>query len=197
MNPAGISLRNIPRHAFWDDPLKYLFYRRNLTPLPESLEQRPELTMELWRPRMTHPIPPEGSVVPFGIWSLFHYLRIFSTREYAVLLMRQEGRVVGRACIIPAHFNFPFMKSGDLQVAGIWTDPALRRGGLGFRAVQEITRRLEDPHRVLWYMVREENAPSIRLAEKAHFQLCGRGERKRWLGLIPLGYFRVTDWCQS
>jgi len=172
--------------------LSYLFYRRKLTPLLNPPEPRPDLTVELWRPSLAQPLPPDLPVFPFGIWSLFHYFRVFATRDYAVLLIRQRGRLVNRACLFPAHFKFPFMRRGDLQVAGVWTEPSCRGEGLGLLAVHELLLRCAQADRVLWYMVREKNLPSIRLAEKAQFTFWGYGERKPWLGLEGLGRFHVT-----
>jgi RimJ/RimL family protein N-acetyltransferase len=119
-------------------------------------------------------------------------LRVFATRDYAILLIFQGERVVHRTCLLPAHFRFPFMGPGDLQAAGIWTAPEHRGTGLGQVALEAILQRLEDPARTLWYMVRADNHASIRLAQKAGFQLWGRGLKRARLGLGPLGRFDIT-----
>jgi RimJ/RimL family protein N-acetyltransferase len=172
--------------------LKYLFFKRNISPMPDPLERPADLSVELWRPRPAQPLSPVLPVFPFGAWSLLHLLGVFATREYAVLLIRQGGRVVNRLCLFPAYYRFPFMAAGDLQLAGLWTDPEYRGQGLGYLAVQEALRRLANPERVLWYLAREGNTPSIRLAEKARFRLAGFGERQDALGLRVLGRFQMT-----
>lgn len=173
--------------------MSYLFYRRKHTPDRHPVEPRPDLTVELWRPRLTQPLVPDLPWYPFGIWTLLHALRVFATRDYAVLLIRQGGRLVNRTCILPPHCKFPFMQPGELQVAGLWTDPARRGEGLGLLGVQEALRRLGGEERVFWYLVKEDNRPSILLAEKLGFQLWGRGERKPWLGLRAVGRFHLTE----
>jgi RimJ/RimL family protein N-acetyltransferase len=158
--------------------LNYLFFHRTLTPLPIAREWPSDLTLELWRPTLAQPLPPDLPLFPFGVWSAFHFLKVFSAPDYAVLLIRQGERLVNRTCIFPPHFKFPFMRPEELQLAGLWTDPTQRGRGLGFLAVQEVFRRLGDPRRSLWYLAREGNRPSIRLAEKAGFQFRGMGARK-------------------
>lgn len=158
--------------------MKYLFFHRTLTPVPHPREWPSDLTLELWRPTLAQPLPPDLPLFPFCVWSAFHFLKVFPSPDYAVLLIRQGERLVNRTCLFPPHFKFPFMVPGELQLAGLWTDPAYRGRGLGLLAVQEVCRLLADPKRSLWYLAREGNEASIRVAEKAGFQFLGIGERK-------------------
>lgn len=170
--------------------MSYLCFRRTLAPAGPALDLPPGLALNLWRPSWRQPLPLGLPWFPYGGWTLFHALGLFASRDYAVLQLWQGQRLVSHLCALPANFKFPFMRPGDLQVALLWTDPALRGGGLGLLLVGELLRRLQAPGRLVWYLAREDNLPSIRLAEKAAFHLWGRGERQPWLGL--LGRFQVS-----
>jgi RimJ/RimL family protein N-acetyltransferase len=120
-------------------------------------------------------------------------LRLFRSRDYAIVLIHEGDTLVHRTCLLPAHFRFPFMKPGELQTAGIWTRPDKRGLGLGLMAMRAVFQRLEDPGRTLWYMVREDNHASIRLAEKAGFRLWGRGGKRVSPGLGLLGKYHIIE----
>jgi RimJ/RimL family protein N-acetyltransferase len=83
------------------------------------------------------------------------------------------------------------MAPGDLQVVGLWTDPRRRGEGLALLALQDLFHRLADSRRVVWYLAKEGNRASLRLAEKAGFQFRGMGERREWLGLGLTGRFHL------
>ena len=170
----------------------YLFFKAHALPAAAP-ELAPELRMELWRPTLRQPLRWELLALPFLAWSLFHFLGVFAGRDYFLLLIFQGTKLVHRTCVLPSHFKFPFMAARDLQAAGLWTHPSLRGRGLGWIAIQEVMRLVGAPDRTLWYMVREENAASIRLAEKAGFRLVARGRRRRRLGLQAVGYFQVEE----
>jgi ribosomal protein S18 acetylase RimI-like enzyme len=170
----------------------YLFFKAH-TPCSAPPELAPELRMELWRPTLLRPVRWELLALPFLAWSLFHFLGVFAGRDYCLLLIFQGTKLVHRTCVLPPHFKFPFMGARDLQAAGLWTHPSMRGRGLGWIAIREVMRLVGAPGRPLWYMVREENAASIRLAEKAGFLLVARGRRRRRLGLQAAGYFQVEE----
>jgi RimJ/RimL family protein N-acetyltransferase len=170
--------------------MAYLFFKRPLTPPEKAPALPPGLEFRLWRPAPFRLLPPQLPWRPFLLWSLFHHLGLFATGEYALALVFQGGRLVHRTCLLPAHFRCPFMGPRDLQAAAIWTHPDLRGRGVGPAALRSLLEPLADPDRSLWYMAREENGPSIRLARKAGFQLQGRG------GAMPGGLgrrYRITE----
>lgn len=169
-----------------DSPSIYRFYLAGEAPPPQPADG---LRLEFWRPSWRQFLHPALPALPFLALSLFHLLHLFANRHFTVLLISQGNLLVHRACLFPAHFRFPFMAAGDLQIAGLWTHPAQRGRGLGLLALGEILRRYGG--RTLWYLVREENAASIRLAEKAGLRLVGRGGRRKRLGLRALGYFHL------
>jgi len=173
--------------------MRYLFFNRALCPDPVPAALPPGLTLACWRPGPLRLRPPGFPARPFLVWGLWHALGVFRSRDYAIVQIFDGDAPVHRTCLLPAHFRFPFMAPGDLQAAGIWTRPDLRGRGLGLAALREVLRRCQDPGRTLWYLAREQNQPSIRLAAKAGFRLWGRGLEPAWPGLGPLGAYRVTE----
>ena len=178
-------------HLLKDFCLSYLFFKAPGERPKARMNLEAGLRLEFWRPTLRQPLRRELPVLPFLAWSLFHFLGVFAGRGYALLLIFRGGALVHRTCLLPAHFKFPFMARADLQIAGLWTHPALRGRGLGEFAIQEALRRVGAPGRTLWYMVRMDNAASIRLAQKAGFQLAALGRRRKLLGLQALGSFVV------
>ena len=159
----------------------YLFFHKPLDPpgiaAAPVLEVAPGCTLDLWRPRGSLR-PPGFPARPFLAWGLFHHLHLFASPDYRILAVRAEGALVHRTCLLPAHFRFPFMCPGDLQAAALWTRPDCRGLGLGQRVLERALSLCRRPDRMMWYMVREDNAASIRLAEKAGFRLAGRGGKQ-------------------
>jgi RimJ/RimL family protein N-acetyltransferase len=173
--------------------MRYLFFHRALSPDPAPAALPSGLTLACWRPGPLR-LRPEGlPAVPFLVWGWWHALGVFRSRDYAIVQVFDGNALVHRTCLLPSHFRFPFMGPGDLQAAGIWTRPDLRGRGLGLAALGEALRLCQRPGRTLWYMAREQNHASIRLAEKAGFRLWGWGEKPAWPGLGPLGAYRVTE----
>jgi GNAT superfamily N-acetyltransferase len=145
------------------------------SPAPRDL---PGFTFEAWRPGLRQLRPAGFPAQPFLAWGLFHHLRLFASRDYRILALRAGGALVHRTCLLPAHFRFPFMRPGDLQAAAIWTRPDCRGLGLGQLMLERALELSRRPGRLMWYMVREDNPASIRLAEKAGFLLAGRGGKQ-------------------
>ncbi|BDU75134.1 GNAT family N-acetyltransferase [Mesoterricola sediminis] len=155
--------------------MDYLFYLREgpgAAPGPET-----GLEVEVWRPTLLRPLRAGLPLLPFAAWSAFHFARVFATRDYRVLLLAGPEGPVHRTCLLPAHFRFPFMVPGDLQAAALWTRGDLRGRGIALAGLRAALATVGE-HRV-WYMVREDNLPSIRLAEKAGFAFHARGGRRR------------------
>ncbi len=169
-----------------------LFYMAEAADLDVPLETSGSengLTCELWRPSSFRMRPKGFAMVPFAVWWWFHQFRLFRNRDYSILVFRQGDKVVHRTCVFPGYFRFPFMAKNDLQIGDTWTDPAARGQGLATKAIGEVLRRTSAPR--YWYLVDQENAPSIRVIEKSGFQNLGTGVRtKRW-GLRVLGAYRL------
>jgi RimJ/RimL family protein N-acetyltransferase len=150
-------------------------------------------TCEMWTPGAFRLKPKGVSFLPFAVWWLFHISHLFSNREYGLLVIRLDGRVVHRSVITPGYIRFPFMKKEDIQVGDTWTDPTLRGRGLATIALEKIVRAPRYRNRTCWYVVGADNTASIRAVEKAGFMLTGRGTRTRRFGLGLLGQFRLTE----
>lgn len=167
----------------------FLFYV-----LDDSPAAKPARTVETrwWRPTIASIRPVGFPFAAFAVWWLFHQLRLFYNRDYALLGVYKSGMLVHHTCIFPGYFRFPFMGRDDLQLGDIWTAPSQRARGLAGMALAECIGRLARPGRRLWYVVHQDNHASIRLAEKAGFTLHAQGVRTSRFGLRPLGCYRIT-----
>jgi glycosyltransferase involved in cell wall biosynthesis/ribosomal protein S18 acetylase RimI-like enzyme len=146
---------------------------------------------ELWSPSITRLTPPGAPAGVYGVWLLFHFLRVFWNRGYAVLLVRHADRVVHRSLVTPGYFRFPFMGRDDLQIGDTWTDPEYRGRGLAAFAIRRILAARGSPTSY-WYVVEPDNTPSIRAAEKAGLRRVGSGVRRKRYGLHALGSFTMV-----
>jgi RimJ/RimL family protein N-acetyltransferase len=170
--------------------MAYLFFQRTFSPGP-GRPLPPGLVLAFWRPERLRLRPGGFPARPFLLWGWWHALGVFRSRGYAIALLFEDGALVHRTCLLPAHYRFPFMGPGDLQAAGLWTRPDRRGAGLGLLALGEACRRCADPAGTLWYMAREDNRASIRLAGKAGFTPWGRGRKRAWPGLGWLAPLRL------
>jgi len=151
--------------------------------------------VEVWRPALMHLKPHDFSILPYLVWTLFWMFRIFKDRGYAIYIVRdkQTGKVVHRSHVFPRWFRFPFMKPGDLQIGDTFTDPDYRGRRLAEMTLSRIVADLAREGRTLWYIVKEENAPSIRVAEKCGLTVRGKGNRYNRFGSRLLGEFRIEQ----
>ena len=170
---------------------EFLFYKAFSHPgRPQALPE-PGYSCEIWRPSLSAFTPAGLPLLPFGVWWLFHHLRVFSNRGYALFLIKHRGQVVHRSIVTPGYFRFPFMRDKDLQVGDTFTEPEERGKGLAVFALRSILSSDDVPDRPYWYVVERDNTASIRAAEKAGFQLAGEGTRTTRLGLRALGSYVV------
>jgi RimJ/RimL family protein N-acetyltransferase len=174
--------------------ISYLFFKKTLTPGPKLSPLPQGLTLAFWHPGRFRLRPRGFPARPFLVWGWCHLLGAFASRDYAIVLIYEGETLVHRTCLLPAHFRFPFMAPGDLQAAGIWTHPKQRGRGLGLAALRAVFHQFQGSGRTLWYMVREDNPASIRLAEKAGFQPWGRGRKLSWLGVFRLSEAPRPAW---
>lgn len=173
--------------------MNYRFYSRyidqsNAPPIPAPKD---ELTWVYWRPSLANLVPTGLTVLPFCAWSLFHYLRVFSNRDYSVVLAYENGSLVHRSCVFPSYFRFPFMKKDDLQIGDVWTAVEHRGKGLGRIGLEFALSKNPDRPRTYWYLTESNNHASVRLAEKAMFELVGEGSREKKLGCNILGSYVI------
>jgi|APLak6261672214_1056088.scaffolds.fasta_scaffold00052_11 RimJ/RimL family protein N-acetyltransferase len=154
---------------------------------------RPDYEAVVWRPNWPHLKPASLPVIPFSVWGIFHYCKIFANHDYALLLVTYRGKLIHRSCIFPGYFRFPFMAGIDLQIGDTWTDENHRGQGLAAQALMMIVREFRQPSRTFWYLCDEANQASSRVAQKAGFKLAGIGFRKKRLGISILGYFQLQQ----
>lgn len=147
----------------------------------------PGYSCTLWNPGLLRVRPKGLTLYPYVVWWLFHHLRVFANRGYAIVLIHHQGQLVHHSTITPGYFRFPFMAESDLQVGSTWTSPEYRGKGLGALGLR--TALASVGRRVCWYLAEEDNLPSIRVAEKAGFVLAGAGVRTSRFGLSLLGSF--------
>lgn len=131
------------------------------------------LRFTLWRPSPLNPIPP-GQRIHYAAWWGLHEARVFRSRRYAVLLVRDGERVVHRSCIMPAWFRWPFMDAEDIHISDTWTDPDYRGRGIAAFAARLIVAHAE-PTQTVWYATQEWNEPSLAVCRSL-------GDGTRWDG---------------
>lgn len=146
----------------------------------------------LWRPSMTSVIPPSLGL-KFSIWWLFHYLRVFRNRDYAVVLIGEGEKVIHRSCIVPAYFRWPFMKDNDCQISSTWTHPDYRGHGLATSGLTRAMALCGKPDRRFWYVCRPANHASIAVCRKTGFSFVGRARRTKKLGSNLLGQLVIDS----
>lgn len=171
--------------------MKYLFYRLEVgnTKQGRVTELQDEYKYVLWRPSFWNVVPSGVSMIPFGVWWMMHQLRAFANQDYGLFLIYDGETLIHRSGAFPRYFRFSFMKQHDLQIGDTWTRPRYRGKGLATFAVRQIVELHQRPGRTFWYVVEANNAPSIRVVEKAGFVEAGEGTKEPRLGLDILGSY--------
>lgn len=158
-------------------------------PSPRLARVAEENELEIWHPSLTQ-VAPSGMRRPTtAVWWLMHHGRAFANRDYAVVTVRKDGRLVHHTCVFPRYFRFPFMSSEDLQFGDIWTDPAYRGRGLAGEAIAAALADFGVAGRRFWYLTETSNQASRRVAEKTGFNFVGEGDRQSRYGLRLFGQF--------
>lgn len=173
----------------------YLIFASDIHKSMEMPSLDGDYSISLWRPSLQRMVHPSLSLT-FGVWSLFHYLRIFKNDNYSVLFVMYNGTVVHRSFIIPAYRRWPFMDRDDLQVSSTWTHPEFHGRGLATFALRMTMYLLKTPKRRFWYVTRVENTPSIAVAIKSGLKLIAVGKRTSWAGLRILGQLVISNYIQ-
>lgn len=172
--------------------MRFYVWQPGIDPEPLA-DLSPELRAEIWRPSATSIRPRGLPLLPYVVWWLFHYLRIFSNRRYGAVVVRSGNVIVHNLLVTPRYFRFTDMGADDVQIGATHTHADWRGRGLARAAVGIVCRVWNDRQARLWYIVSDENAPSIRVIESCGFRLLGVGERSKRLGLSLLGQFRVIS----
>ena len=143
------------------------------------------LSLHWWRPGLKHFIPPGKRKKYFAYW-LFHYFKVFRSRDYSALFVKKGDLIVGSMLIVPAHFKWPFMRKQDLQFTYVMTNPEYRGQGIGSLMLQACLQKFRNKERTFWYVTNKENIASQRLCEKVGFKLAGPGITKKGFKIITL-----------
>jgi RimJ/RimL family protein N-acetyltransferase len=172
--------------------MRYLFYcSDNSCRKYANVALTGEYSSKLWRPTVTTIVPEGIPYLPFALWWIMHHFHLFPNRCYSLYLIYSGHRLVHRSLVAPRYFRFPFMGKDDLQIGDAWTAPLHRGKGLATFTLQELLKLYNKPGRKFWYVVDEENVPSIRAVEKAGFIRAGEGERTKRFGMRALGSYVI------
>ena len=176
--------------------MRYFFYRYDCVignQFPEKVSIDKRFNAILWNPITLEIVPKGVALLPFGVWWAMHKLHLFVNQNYGLYLIYDGHNLIHRSVITPRYFRFPFMGKEELQIGDTWTMPEYRGGGLASFAIQKIVELHKKPGRRFWYVVEEDNNPSIRVAEKAGFKKVGAGYRGKRMGMKVLGSFEMEN----
>ena len=172
------------------DPIR--FYRA----VPGQLELPPldlgDLTLSTWKASVDG--QPRGLFASGtnAAWYSFYKAGLFARDGLAVYAIHRGPRLLHRLLVTPRWYRFPFMAAEDLQLGMLWTDPEARGQGLARQAIAAVHHSLPQSVGALWYVVHEDNKPSIRLIERLGYRLAGYGVRTQRFGLQIFGQFCLT-----
>jgi RimJ/RimL family protein N-acetyltransferase len=154
---------------------------------------RSDLQLHVWRPTIFNCKPPDLGFF-FVTWSIFNWLRIFLNCDYSIIyIFNSSKKIIHRSCVVPTYFRWPFMAENDLQISSTWTAPDWRGQGLATYALMYIVKSMSASNRQFWYVTRDANIPSIKVAQKAGFKVVGNAVRVKRFGSDLLGYLRMID----
>ena len=170
------------------DDATYLIFRASggSPGIDDLRSQVGRLDFGVWRPDLLHLKVPSLPVWNSLAWWGLHQARLFHSRQYSVLLVRDGQRIVHRSCIMPAWFRWPFMDTDDIQITATWTEPDQRGRGIATLAAQIIVATAR-PDQTVWYATRELNRSSVAVSRSAGMELAGTAFRTKRFGLRPLG----------
>ena len=160
-------------------------------PAEVSIDKR--FNAVLWNPTTLEIVPNGVALLPFVVWWVMHHLHLFANQDYGLYLIYDGHNLIHRSVITPRYFRFPFMTREDLQIGDTWTMPEYRGKGLASFAIQKLVELHKKQDRRFWYVVEEDNNPSIRAAEKAGFKKVGVGYRGKRMGMKVLGSFEMEN----
>lgn len=175
--------RNARADELDSEPLQftYRFYRTGYPPSAPAPILPAEYLWSIWKPGLKN-LMPNGmreSRKRFTSRWIMHQLRLFSNRDYQVLVIRHapNADIVHYSGATGHYWRWPFMRAEDMQIGDTWTHPDHRGRGLARFALFQLLHKLAQPGRDIWYVVDEDNAPSIAVATAGGMTLVGRGIR--------------------
>lgn len=171
----------------------YLFYRHQGSTSVRPMSLPLGYSIAMWWPSRRHPWP-DGldsarSRARFAFRYALDCLHSFSNREVGAVCIYYGDRLVHYSGFTPRYWRFPFLSDDDLQIGDTWTCPAHRGKGLAGYALDEILNMKQKGGRGMWYVVGDNNPASIRVVERAAFELMGVGHWHRPWGIKLLGSY--------
>ena len=175
--------------------MEYLFYRFdfNAGNQLKNISIDNKYSKVLWKPSFLKIFPAGFNWIPFAVWWAMHNFHIFSNEDYGLYLVFDGDSLIHRSVITPRYFRFPFMGKEDLQIGDTWTMSEHRGKGLAGYAVQNIVKSLKKSGRKFWYVVDENNGPSIRAIEKTGFEKYAMGVRTKRMNMRAIGTYKITS----
>ncbi len=80
----------------------YLFYVLDTTARPALLsELLGACRLEVWRPTTWAIRPPGVTMLPFAVWWIFHWLRVFANPGYSVIVVYAGDQLIHRTGVFP------------------------------------------------------------------------------------------------
>ena len=152
-----------------------------------------ELELTRWQPHRDG--PPAGLFASNAnrAWWAMDLAGQFPRPDLTVYASHRGEDLLHRLLVTPKWHRFPFMHRLDMQMGDLWTAPEMRGKGLAAQAIAAVHADFAGKVPALWYVVDEDNAPSIRLIERIGYRLAGTGVRTRPFGIGALGQFRLTQ----
>lgn len=172
--------------------IRFYVWECGVDSLPPEIDLH-RLDVEIWRPKILSVRPKGLPFIPNVVWWVFHHFGIFSNRELGIVNLRKGSRIVHSLLATPRYFRFANMGLNDLQIGAVFTDPHWRGLGLAKAAIRIVCVEWAGRFSRLWYIVGEDNIPSIRVIEACGFRLAGTGDRVNRLGLPLLGQYRILN----
>ncbi len=154
-------------------------------------------SVSMWWPSRRHPWPSGldnlRSRARFAFRYLLDNVHRFANREVGAVCIYYADSLVHYSAFTPRYFRFPFLSDDDLQIGDTWTAPRHRGRGLAGYALHEILDMKQKNGRGMWYVVGDNNPASIRVVERAAFELVGTGHWHRPWGIKLLGSYVMTN----
>ena len=175
-----------------NDSNVYLVYKLSGKGVRADVKKRDGDFVQL-RPTLRNVLKYAAHYRPLLAWFFFHCFRVFYNRSFSMICYLKDDEMIHRSCVFPGFYKFPFMNKNDLQLGEIWTHEDARRKGVATRAIGHLLSLDCYEGRAFWYVVKENNADSIRLAERFGFSLYCRAQKKSRMGVSFLGRYELTS----
>lgn len=161
------------------------------------------LQVMTWRVSLLHPFPPwrvsglgeEKMLSPLAL-AMFYIDSTTGSGNaiYRITMARDESqRVCGFVLLRGPDFRFPFMAREDVQLGPVWIASDYREHGLATMLCGEALRELNRPGGNVWWLCKQDNEPSKRVAIRLGLSLVGPVIRNPLFGLPAPHVYSLLD----